>query len=100
MRRLIRSRSVSAPEQRAEPQSAEPYRSGSVLLRAAVSVGLLSTWLVLLFAGWIAGGAVHLLFVAALALFPWRAAVGRGAPAESPQPAAGAPEGGSDEESP
>lgn len=31
-----------------------------------------SGWMLLLFSGWIFGGAVHLLLVAALALFPWR----------------------------
>jgi len=40
--------------------------------RLAVVAGLLSAWLVLLFAGWIAGGAIHLLPVVAAALFPWR----------------------------
>lgn len=38
----------------------------------------LSAWLVLLFTGWTAGGAVHLLFAASLALFPWRAALAPG----------------------
>lgn len=42
--------------------------------RAALSVSALSAWLVLLFVGWVGGGAVHLLLVASLALFPWRAA--------------------------
>ena len=42
-------------------------------LRAALSVGLLSAWLVLLMAGFAWGGAVHLLLVASLAAFPWRA---------------------------
>lgn len=41
--------------------------------RAALSVSALSAWLVLLFVGWVGGGAVHLLFAASLALFPWRA---------------------------
>ena len=54
-------------------------------LRAALAVALLSTWLVLLFAGHVAGGAVHLLFVASLVAFPWRAALasGREAPSAS-----------------
>lgn len=47
------------------------WRSPTV--RAGVSLACLSGWMVLLFAGWIGGGAVHLLFVAALALFPWPA---------------------------
>jgi hypothetical protein len=41
--------------------------------RLAASFGLLSAWLVLLLLGWSAGGAVYLLLLAALALFPWRA---------------------------
>ena len=40
--------------------------------RLAVVAGLLSGWLVLLFSGWIAGGAIHLMPIAAVALFPWR----------------------------
>lgn len=47
--------------------------------RAALSVAALSAWLVLLFTGWVAGGAVHLLFAAALLVFPWRAALSTGA---------------------
>ncbi|HVT16025.1 MAG TPA: DUF5670 family protein [Thermoanaerobaculia bacterium] len=46
------------------------------LIRAAVALLLLSGWLALLFAGWSAGGAVHLLLVAALVLFPWRSLPG------------------------
>lgn len=48
-------------------------RLANPTLRAALSLASLSAWLVLLFAGWTAGGAVHLLFAASLALFPWRA---------------------------
>lgn len=58
-------------------------------LRAALSVASLSAWLVLLFAGWAGGGAVHLLFAASLALFPWRAlraAGGRSAAETTPAP--------------
>ena len=40
--------------------------------RLALSVALLSAWLALLMLGWSAGGAVYLLLVAALAVFPWR----------------------------
>jgi len=47
-------------------------RSPSESVRLALVATLLSAWLVLLFSGWIAGGAVHLLPVAAGALFPWR----------------------------
>ncbi|MDX1502706.1 MAG: hypothetical protein R3325_10125 [Thermoanaerobaculia bacterium] len=43
--------------------------------RTLLSAALLSAWLMLLFTGWTAGGAVHLLLLAALLLFPWR---GRG----------------------
>ena len=40
--------------------------------RLALSVALLAAWLVLLMSGVALGGAVHLLLVASLALFPWR----------------------------
>ena len=43
-------------------------------LRALLSLILISAWLALLFSGLAFGGAVHLLLVAALALFPWRVA--------------------------
>ena len=46
----------------------------SPTLRAAASLALFSGWLALLFAGFAAGGAVHLLLAASLVLFPWRAA--------------------------
>lgn len=46
-------------------------------LRTALALAALSAWLVLLFSGWTAAGAVHLLLVVAVALFPWRAAVAR-----------------------
>lgn len=46
-------------------------------LRAALALAALSAWLVLLFSGWTIAGAVHLLLAAAVALFPWRAAVAR-----------------------
>ena len=42
------------------------------MARLALSFGLLSAWLALLLLGWTAWGAVHLLLVASLALFPWR----------------------------
>ena len=44
------------------------------IVRAALALTLFSGWLALLFAGVAGGGAVHLLLLAALALFPWRAA--------------------------
>ncbi|HEV2855581.1 MAG TPA: hypothetical protein VHC97_22525 [Thermoanaerobaculia bacterium] len=50
----------------------------SAFARAALAVSLFSGWLALLFAGFAGGGAVHLLLLAALALFPWRAASGSG----------------------
>jgi len=49
-----------------------------ITLRAALAVALLSAWLVILFAGHTGGGAVHLLFVASLVAFPWRAALAPG----------------------
>ncbi|HEX9943930.1 MAG TPA: hypothetical protein VGG03_18105 [Thermoanaerobaculia bacterium] len=41
--------------------------------RAALALLLFSSWLALLFAGFVFAGAVHLLLLAALILFPWRA---------------------------
>ena len=52
----------------------------SPTLRAALALILLSCWLALLFAGFVLGGAVHLLLAAALVLFPWRAAASGGSP--------------------
>jgi len=40
---------------------------------AALSLLLASGWLAGLFAGRLAGGALHALLVAALAVFPWKA---------------------------
>ncbi|HWM93589.1 MAG TPA: hypothetical protein VN493_22715 [Thermoanaerobaculia bacterium] len=45
----------------------------SPTLRAALALLLFTGWLALLFAGFAAGGAVHLLLGGALVLFPWRA---------------------------
>ena len=42
------------------------------MLRLFTSVALLSLWLALLLWGWALGGAVYLLLVAGLVLFPWR----------------------------
>lgn len=50
---------------------------GSPLARAFVAAGLFTLWQGLLFRGFAAGGAVHLLLLAALATFPWRALSGR-----------------------
>lgn len=47
-------------------------------VRAVLAVTLFSGWLALLFAGAAGGGSVHLLLLAALGLFPWRAAQGSG----------------------
>jgi hypothetical protein len=43
------------------------------LPRAALGFALLAIWLVVLFAGFAGGGAVHLLLAGALIVFPWRA---------------------------
>jgi hypothetical protein len=43
-------------------------------LRAALALASFSAWLALLFAGLAGGGAVHLLLLGALVLFPWKAA--------------------------
>ena len=47
-------------------------RLQSEVLRTALSMTSVSVWMLLLFSGWALGGAVHLLFALALALFPWR----------------------------
>jgi hypothetical protein len=44
------------------------------ITRAIFALTLFSGWLALLFAGVAGGGTVHLLLLAALVLFPWRAA--------------------------
>ena len=46
-------------------------------LRAALALAALSAWLVLLFIGWTATGAVHLLLASSVALFPWRTVMER-----------------------
>jgi hypothetical protein len=43
------------------------------VLRVLAAASLVSAWLVLLLAGWTAGGLVWLLLPAGLALVPWRA---------------------------
>jgi len=45
----------------------------SPTLRAAAALLLFSAWLALLFAGFAFRGGVHLLLLAALLLFPWKA---------------------------
>jgi hypothetical protein len=59
------------------PLRARTDRTGA---RAALSTAALSAWVVALFTGWVLGGAAHLLLVAAIALCPWRAALGGSAP--------------------
>lgn len=44
----------------------------SPLPRLTLSVALLSGWLILLLSGVALGGAIHLLLLASLVLFPWR----------------------------
>lgn len=44
------------------------------MARLLLAASAFSAWLVLLFTGWSFGGAVHLLLLAALLLFPWREA--------------------------
>lgn len=45
----------------------------SPTLRAALALLLFSSWMGLFFAGFALGGAIHLLLLAALILFPWKA---------------------------
>lgn len=45
----------------------------SVEVRLQAAAVALSGWLLSLLIGWVAGGAVHLLLVAAFFIFPWRA---------------------------
>ena len=42
-------------------------------IRTCLALLLFTGWLALLFMGYAAGGAVHLLLAGALGLFPWRA---------------------------
>jgi hypothetical protein len=48
----------------------------SRIIRMLFALVLFSLWLALLFSGFALGGAVHVLLVAALGLFPWRGAAG------------------------
>lgn len=69
-------------------------------LRAASALICFSLWLALLFLGWVLGGAVYLLLLAAFVLFPWRSlraeeARGPGGPSDRALPAAGPPSGDS-----
>ncbi len=47
-------------------------------VQATAALGLVGLWMALLFAGWPAGGLTHLLLVAALVLWPWRALASSG----------------------
>ncbi|HEX3555038.1 MAG TPA: hypothetical protein VIA62_17570 [Thermoanaerobaculia bacterium] len=44
----------------------------STTVRAVLGLVLFSSWLALLFLGLALGGAIHLLLVGGLAVFPWR----------------------------
>jgi hypothetical protein len=44
-------------------------------VRVILAALLIATWMLLLFTGKAFGGGVHALFVAALVVFPWRAAL-------------------------
>lgn len=50
------------------------------ILRIYLAAGCLSAWLLLLFTGFVFGGAVHLVLVVALVAMPWGAVLKRGAP--------------------
>ena len=56
------------------------------MARLALCFGLLSAWLALLLLGWSLGGAVYLLLVAAVAVFPWRLLRQAAAPGETERP--------------
>lgn len=45
----------------------------SPISRLATSAILFSAWMALLFFGWAFGGAIHILLLASVALFPWKA---------------------------
>jgi len=66
--RGYRSRSTSQPGWSPAPPCPR------ATARAALALGLVGLWMALLFAGHPAGNATHLLLLAALAVFPWRAA--------------------------
>jgi hypothetical protein len=51
-----------------------PFSQLPPVARAAAALLSFSAWVALLFAGFAGGGAVHLLLLAALVLFPWKAA--------------------------
>ncbi len=44
-------------------------------LRTVLALLLFTGWLALLFVGYAAGGAVHLLLAGALGVFPWKALI-------------------------
>jgi len=76
---MIRSRPMPLA---AGPQT--PRRLGAYG-RAAAALLLVSAWMGLLFAGFLLGGALHLLLVGAAILFPWRSLAPPVAPDEPPQ---------------
>jgi len=57
----------------------------SPTLRAGLAFALLSSWLVLFFSGFAAGGSVHLLLALAAVLFPWSAPRGDSPRSDSPR---------------
>jgi hypothetical protein len=62
----------------------QPMRSPA--WRAAAALLLFSTWMGLLFAGFLLRGALHLLLLGAAALFPWRSLPAPADAADSPCP--------------
>jgi hypothetical protein len=76
----------SRPRPRVEALGSNPGKL-QAMTRAALSFALLSSWLVLLLAGWSLGGAVYLLLVAAVVVFPWRLVLEAGEAGDpGPQP--------------
>jgi hypothetical protein len=51
-----------------------PLSKLATVPRAAIALLLFSSWLAVLFTGIAGGRAVHLLLLAALVVFPWKAA--------------------------
>ena len=59
------------------PQSIASYRMAGMTptIRTVLALLLFTGWLALLFVGYAAGGAVHLLLAGALGVFPWKALI-------------------------
>lgn len=55
------------------------------LARLLASAALISAWLVALLVGWTLGGAVYLLLLTALAVFPWQSVRSRDPVGSRPQ---------------